>query len=80
VCLDSVQDADIFGQTFRQLEAHLGKKKAAVAITYKILVIMYYLLAEETGHDEQRCAQLQPRQKGRWQGGAVKALEVIRLC
>ena len=63
------------GRTFRRLEGRLGKKKAAVAIAHKILVLVYHLLAEGTYYDEQRYAHLQPQQENRWQRHAVETLE-----
>ena len=63
------------GQTFRRLEGRLGKKKAAVAIAHKILVIVYHLLAEGTYYNEQRYDHLQPKQEERWRRHAVKTLE-----
>jgi transposase len=63
------------GRTFRRLEGRLGKKKAAVAIAHKILVLVYHLLAEGTYYDEQRYAHLQPKQEDRWQRHAVETLE-----
>jgi transposase len=42
------------GRTFRRLEVRLGKKKAALAIAHKILVIVYHLLAAGTCYEEVR--------------------------
>ena len=58
------------GRTFRRLEGRLGKKKAAVAIAHKILVLVYHLLAEGTEYDEQRYAHLHHRRNG---GGARRS-------
>jgi transposase len=63
------------GRTFRRLEGRLGKKKAAVAIAHKILVLGYHLLAEGTYYDEQCYVHLQPKPKDRWQRHAVETLE-----
>jgi transposase len=38
------------GRTFRRLAAHLGGKKAAMAVAPKIAVILYHLLLEGTGY------------------------------
>jgi transposase len=65
------------GGTFRRLEAHLGGKKAAVAVAQKILVIVYHLLAEGTFYDEERYDRLQPRQEERQRKRAVKVLEQL---
>jgi hypothetical protein len=51
------------GRTFRRLEARLGRKKAAVVVAHKILVIIYHLLAEGMCYGEQRYDHLQPRNR-----------------
>lgn len=63
------------GRTFRRLEVRLGKKKAAVAVAHKILVISYHLLLEGTLYDEERYDRLSPKQEERDRQRAVKALE-----
>ena len=63
------------GRTLRRLDGRLCKKKAAVAIAHKILVIVYHLLTEGTVSDEQRYAHLQPKQEDHWRRSAVKTLE-----
>jgi transposase len=63
------------GRTFRRLEVRLGKKKAALAVAHKILVIIYHLLAEGTVYDEGRYEHLSPKQEARDQKRAIKALE-----
>ena len=55
------------GRTFRRLAGRFGKKKAAVAIAHKMLVLGYHLLAEGTYYDEQRYAHRHPQQENRWQ-------------
>jgi hypothetical protein len=42
--LGSTQNATDLGRTFRRLEVYLGRKKAAVAVAHKILVLIYHLL------------------------------------
>ena len=42
------------GNTFRRLEKRIGKKKAAVAVAHKILVIIYHLLTEGVFYQEER--------------------------
>jgi transposase len=63
------------GRTFRRLAVRLGKKKAAVAMAHKILVISYHLLLEGTWYDETRYDCLAPKQEARERQRAVKALE-----
>ena len=63
------------GRTFRRLEVRLGKKKAALAIAHKILVIVYHLLALGTCYEETRYDQWNPRQEARERQRAIKALE-----
>ena len=63
------------GRTLRRLEVRIGKKKAALAIAHKILVIVYHLLAEGTCYEEARYDQWNPRQEARERHRAIKALE-----
>jgi transposase len=63
------------GRTFRRLEVRIGKKKAALAIAHKILVIVYHLLAAGTSYEETRYDQWNPRQEARERQRALKALE-----
>jgi transposase len=63
------------GRTFRRLEVRLGKKKAALAVAHKILVIVYYLLAEGTCYEEARYDHFGPKQEERERKRAIKALE-----
>jgi transposase len=63
------------GRTFRRLEVRIGKKKAALAIAHKILVIVYHLLAAGTCYEEARYDQYNPRQEARERQRAIKALE-----
>jgi len=67
--------ATFLGRTFRRLEAHLGSKKAAVAVAHKILVIIYHLLLEGTLYEEERYDRLLPGQEERERKRALKALE-----
>jgi len=45
------------GRTFRRLEVRIGKKKAALAIAQKILVIVSHLLTLGTSYEEARYDQ-----------------------
>ena len=63
------------GRTFRRLEVRLGRKKAAVAVAHKILVIIYHLLAEGTCYEEARYDHLRPKQEARERQRAITALE-----
>ena len=63
------------GRTFRRLEVRIGKKKAALAIAHKILVIVYHLLAAGTSYEEARDDQWNPRQEARERQWAITALE-----
>ena len=62
------------GHTFRRLEVRIGKKKAALAIAHKILVIVYHLLTLRTSYEEARYDQYK-RQEARERKRALKALE-----
>lgn len=63
------------GRTFRRLEVRIGKKKAALAVAHKILVIVYHLLAEGTCYEEARYDHFGPKQEERERKRAIKALE-----
>jgi transposase len=63
------------GRTFRRLEVRIGKKKAAMAVAHKILVIIYHLLADGTFYDEGRYVHVGPKQEERDRKRAIKALE-----
>src|SRR5215475_5541599 len=63
------------GRTFRRREVRIGKKKAALAIAHKILVIVYHLLTLGTSYEEVRYEQYNPRQEARERTRALKALE-----
>ena len=67
--------ATFLGRTFRRLEVRIGKKKAALAVAHKILVIIYHLLSEGTFYDEGRYEQVGPKQEARERKRAIKALE-----
>jgi transposase len=63
------------GRTCRRLEVRIGKKKAALAIAHKILVLVYHLLAAGTCYAEARYDQYNPRQEARERQRPLKALE-----
>jgi transposase len=63
------------GRTFRRLESRLGRKKAAMAVAHKILVIIYHVLLEATGYDESRYDRQESREEARAKQRALKALE-----
>jgi len=63
------------GRTFRRLEVRIGKKKAALAIAHKILVIVYHLLATGSCYEEARYDHYHPKQEARERQRAIKALE-----
>ena len=65
VCPGGAPNADISGVHVSALEVRLGRKKAAVAVAHKLLVIVYHLLSEGTVYDEQRYAHLQSKQEER---------------
>ncbi len=67
--------ATFLGRTFRRLEVRLGKKKAAMAVAHKILVIIYHLLSDGTFYDEGRYAHVGPQQQERERKRAIKMLE-----
>ena len=75
MCLGRSENAHLPGRTFRRLEVRIGKKKAALAIAHKILVIVYHLLALGTSYEETRYDQWNPRQEARERQRAIKALE-----
>ena len=62
-------------QTFRRLEVRIGKKKAALAVAHKILVIVYHLLVEGTVYEEARYDPRSSKQEARERTRAIKALE-----
>ena len=63
------------GRTFRRLEVRLGKKKAALALAHKMLVIVYQLLALGTSYEEARYEQWHPRQEAHERKRAIQARE-----
>jgi transposase len=63
------------GRTLRRLAVRIGKKKAALAIAHKILVLVYHLLTLGTYYEEARDDQWTPRQEARERQRALKALE-----
>jgi transposase len=64
-----------FGRTFRRLESRLGRKKAAMAVAHKILVITYHLLSDGTLYDEARYDRQDARQEAWEKQRALAALE-----
>jgi transposase len=64
-----------FGRTFRRLESRLGRKKAALAVAHKILVIMYHVLMDGTLYDESRYDRQDAREEEREKTRALAALE-----
>ena len=69
--------ATFLGRTFRRLEGRIGKKKAAVAIGRKLLVIIYHLLSEGTFYEEERYDRLHPKEEERQRKRAIRALEQL---
>ena len=65
------------GRTFRRLESRLGRKKAAVAVAHKILVIAYHLLVNGTRYDESRYSRQDVRKVEREKKRAIEALESL---
>jgi transposase len=65
------------GRTFRRLERQIGKKKAAVAVGRKILVLIYHLLSEGTFYEEARYERLQPHEEERQRKRAMRVLEQL---
>ena len=63
------------GRTFRRLESRLGRKKAAMAVAHKILVIIYHVLMDGTFYDESRYDRQDARQEEREKKRALAALE-----
>jgi len=63
------------GRPLRRLESRLGRKKAAMAVAHKILVIVSHLLREGTFYDETRYARQDARQEERDKQRALAALE-----
>ena len=53
----------------------IGKKKAALAVAHKLLVIVYHLLAEGTVYGEARYDHRSAKQEARERQRAIKALE-----
>jgi transposase len=69
------QTPTFLGRTLRRLEGRLGKKKAALAIAHKSLVIVYHLLATGSCYEEARYDPCHPQQEARERQRAIKALE-----
>ena len=58
-----------FGATYRRWSKRMGKKKALIAVGYKVLVVAYHLLKGATDYQErwkpeQRCVNLRPEDGG----------------
>ncbi len=67
--------ATFLGRTFRRLEVRIGKKKAALAVAHKMLVIVYHLLLEGTLYDEGRYTHIGSKQEDHERKRAIRALE-----
>lgn len=65
------------GRTVRRFESRLGRKKAAMAVAHKILVITYHLLSDETFYDESRYDRQDARQEAWEKQPALTALESL---
>lgn len=63
------------GRTFRRFESRLGRKKAAMAVAHKILVIIYHVLIDGTFYDESRYDRHDAREEERDKKRAIAALE-----
>ena len=63
------------GRTFRRLESRLGRKKAAMAVAHKILVIIYHVLMDGTFYEESRYDRHDAREEERDKKRAIAALE-----
>ena len=53
----------------------IGKKKAALAVAHKMLVIVYHLLPAGTSYEEARYDHRSAKQEVRERKRAIKALE-----
>ena len=65
------------GRTFRRLESRLGRKKAAMAVAHKILVIIYHVLMDGTFYDESRYDRHDAREEARDKKRALATLESL---
>ena len=63
------------GRTFRRFESRLGRKKAAMAVAHKILVIISHVLMDGTFYEESRYDRHDARQEERDKQRALAALE-----
>ena len=63
------------GRTFRRVESRLGRKKAAMAVAHKILVIISHVLMDGTFYDESRYDRHDAREEEREKKRALAALE-----
>jgi hypothetical protein len=63
------------GQTFRRLESRLGRKKAAMAVAHKILVLSYHGLMDGPFYEESRYDRPDAREEERDKKRALAALE-----
>ncbi len=62
------------GRTFRRLESRLGRKKAAMAVAHKILVIIYHVLMDGPFYEESRYDRHDAREEERDKKRALAAL------
>jgi transposase len=65
------------GRTFRRLERQIGKKKAAVAVGRKLLVLLYHLLSAGTFDEDARYDRLQPQEEEQQRQRAMRVLEQL---
>ena len=63
------------GRTCRCLESRLVRKKAAMAVTHKILVIIYHVLMDGAFYEESRYDHHDTREEERDKKRAIAALE-----
>lgn len=65
------------GRTLRRLETRLGRKKAAMAVAHKILVLIYHGLMDGTFYDESRDDRHDAREEERDKKRAIAALKQL---
>lgn len=65
------------GRTFLRLEKRIGRKKAAVAVGHRILVIAYHLLDKGSYYEEDRYVRLRTKEEKRKRRIAMRMLESI---
>ena len=59
------------------MEGRLGRKKAAMAVAHKLLVIIYHLLRDGTFYDDSLYDRQEAREEERRKKRAVAALESL---